>query len=276
MLHPDVERAALVGIAMYPASRGLRKSACFKGATDKATCDLDQLERWQHEYRNPNWRMVFGPSQCWGLDLDVPGENHSDDGVAAFANLVKANGPIPAGPRTRSGGGGIGLIFKHRGEPIIGKTGTPAPGIDPRRGRLSMTIPPSIHHATRKPYYWLAAPWDVNPPVAPDWLLSLVRPPPEPARKAVPQLYDDSRARRALIRAVDAIRTAPSGASNDTLNARAFYVARVVAAGLLSESEAIDALYAAALDRRIPRMEARDTLKSAFRSGWAKPLERVA
>jgi hypothetical protein len=75
---------------------------------------------------------------------------------------------------------------------------------------------------------------------------------------------------------MQAIRDAPSGAGNVTLNRRAYYVARCVAAGALSESEAVEALYAAALDRKIPRLEARDTIKSAFRSGFARPLERAS
>ena len=274
-LHPDIERIALLGWHLYPATRNGRKAAMFKGATDKATCEMETLERWQHEYPEANWRVVCGPSGVWGLDIDAPSPDHSADGIKAFAELAKCYPPLPQGPRTRSGGGGLALFFRHNGEPISGKTGYPEPGIDPRRGRLSVTVPPSIHHRTHRPYRWINAPWDTDLPSAPDWLLSLVKPPPEPELKYNPNVVDDSAARRALIKAMLAVRNAPSGTANDTLNRRAYYVARCVAAGAITEIEAVEALYAAALDRKIPRTEARDTIRSAFRSGLSRPVERV-
>ena len=274
-LHPDIERIALLGWHLYPSTRNARKAAMFKGATDKATCDLEALERWQHEYPESNWRVVCGPSDIWALDIDAPGPDHGADGIKAFAELAKCYPPLPQGPRTRSGGGGLAIFFKGTDQPISGKTGYPEPGIDPRRGRLSVTVPPSIHHRTRRPYRWISAPWDVATPAAPDWLLSLVKPPPEPEYTRNPNVVDDSAARRALIRAMQAVRNAPSGAANNTLNRRAYYVARCVAAGALTETEAVEALYTAALDRKIPGYEARDTIKSAFRSGLARPVELV-
>ena len=44
-----------------------------------------------------------------------------------------------------------------------------------------MTVPPSIHVRTRRPYRWAVAPWDVSLPDAPAWLLKAVAPPPPPA-----------------------------------------------------------------------------------------------
>ena len=272
-LHPDIERVALLGWHLYPASRSLRRAACFKGATDQATCDLEKLEEWQHTYRGCGWRMVFGPSGCWGLDIDAAGKDHAADGIAAFAGLVAQHEPLPARPMSRSGGGGYGLFFRHTGEPITGKSGHPAPGIDPRRGRLSITIPPTIHHRTGAPYRWVTAPWDVSPPVAPAWLLHLVKPPPEPARPRLPQVTSTERAHRRLRRAVDAVLDASSGTANVTLNRESFAVARHVGAGVLNEHEAVEALYAASRHRSIPHREASDTIRSAFRAGCAKPLD---
>ena len=85
--------------------------------------------------------MVCEGSGVWGLDVDVASEDHAADGVAALTMLVAQHGPIPPRPMTRSGGGGVALFFRHRGEPIHGATGWPAPGIDPRRGKLSVTVP---------------------------------------------------------------------------------------------------------------------------------------
>ena len=271
----EIEAVALLGWHLYPAVRrkGV-KAACFKGASRAATCDLDQLAVWAAKYPNCNWRVVMAPSNLWGIDLDAPSDDHKADGISTFAHLAKAYPALPAGPRTRSGGGGLALFFRGTDQPIAGKTGYPAPGIDPRRGLLSVTIPPSIHHSTGRAYRWISAPWDTATPDAPDWLLRLFRPPREPAH-VNRDVIADSKAARALIAAMQAVRDAPSGAANDTLNRRAYYVARCVAAGALSETEAVNALYAAALDRRIPAREAIATLKSAFSSGKSRPLERV-
>ena len=150
-LPTDIERLALLRWRLYPASRR-SKAACIKDPGASATFDLDKLQAWTREFPDCNWRMVCEGSGVWALDVDVPSEDHAADGVAALADLVKRHGPIPTRPMTRSGGGGLALFFRHRGEPIHGATGWPVPGIDPRRGKLSVTVPPSIHVRTRRPY----------------------------------------------------------------------------------------------------------------------------
>jgi hypothetical protein len=79
----------------------------------------------------------MGGSGIWALDVDVPGPDHAADGVKALKELIAAHGPIPPRPATRTGGGGYTLFFRHEGEPISGKSGTPAPGLDLPRGTLS-------------------------------------------------------------------------------------------------------------------------------------------
>ena len=134
-LHLDIERLALLGWRLYPASAHSR-AACIKEPGASATCDPAKLEAWSSEFPGCNWRMVCEGSGVWSLDVDAPSDDHAADGVAALASLVKQYGPIPPRPMTRSGGGGYALFFRHRGVPIHGATGCPVPGIDPRRGRL--------------------------------------------------------------------------------------------------------------------------------------------
>jgi hypothetical protein len=202
------------------------------------------------------------------LDIDAPGEDHAADGIAAMRDLTTQHGPLPLCPATRSGGGGYAVFFRHAGEPIIGKTGHPAPGIDPRRGRQSVTIPPSIHLTTKRPYVWLRPPWQVNAPAAPDWLLHAVRPPPEPPRSAIPDLTDGDKARRyavaALRRAIGRVATAPAGSANDTLNRESFSLAKFL--GVVSEAEIRECLLAGARARAIPIREALATINSGLRS----------
>lgn len=267
-LHPEVERLALLGWRLHPASRHSR-AACIKNAADLATCDLDQLARWAAEFPRCNWRVVMEGSGIWALDVDAPGADHAADGMKALSDLVAVHGPIPARPMTRSGGGGAALFFRHQGEPIAGATGTPAPGIDPRRGRLTVTVPPSIHLTTRRPYRWIAPPWEVAPPIAPAWLLRLVAPPPEPKLSPPRPLAERGRsyAVAALRRAVEQVATAAAGTRNSTLNAAAWSVSRFIASGQLQPAEIAEALAHAARVAGLDRTEVQRTLASALAAG---------
>lgn len=270
-LHPDIERLALLGWRLHPASQYSR-AACIKQAANLATCNLAQLSRWASTFPGCNWRVVMGGSGIWALDIDVPGPDHAADGIAALAALVASNGPLPPRPMTRSGGGGLALFFQHDGERIVGRTGTPAPGIDPRRGALSVTVPPSIHIRTRRPYRWIVPPWELNPPPAPMWLLRLLEPPPEPSASPPASLRhagDTGRAYAigALCRAVEQVATAPNGTRNDALNRAAWGVSRFIRSGLLQPSEIAYALAHAARVAGLDRVETARTLASALASG---------
>ena len=263
----DVKRLALLGWRLHPSSRASR-AACIKRAATAATHDLDRLGQWAREFPGCNWCVVMEGSDIWALDVDAPGPDHAADGIAALAGLVSHHGPLPVRPMTRSGGGGLALFFRHAGEPIIGRTGTPAPGLDPRRGALTITVPPSIHHRTRKPYQWIVPPWEVAPPAAPAWLLALVAPPPvQPAPR--PVLARNGRPGRnyavgALRRAVEQVAVAPGGQRNDTLNRAAWSMARFIGDGLLHPSEIAVALAHAGLVAGLERREVQLTLTSAL------------
>ena len=182
-MHPDLERCALMGWALYPCSR-TGKAGLWKGAQAEATSDLNILSRWSRDHPNCNWRVVFGRSGIWGLDVDSV-ETHAHDGLASMAALVAAHGALPAGPRARSGGGGVLLFFRDPGGlAIVGSTerlGEAWAGIDPKRGAQTQTVPPSVHTVTGRAYRWLVSPWEVSPPDAPEWLRVALRTPPPPA-----------------------------------------------------------------------------------------------
>lgn len=268
MIPQEIEAVALLGWRVYPCSRST-KAARFKGASAAATYDLNVISRWCQEYGQSNWRVVMDGSRIWGLDVDAPGDTHSADGISAMRALVATNGPLPERPMTRSGGGGYGMFFSHTNERIVGTTGVPAPGIDPRRGNLSITIPPSVHVETRRPYSWLTRPWEVNPPAAPTWLLKLVEQPPEPTYSRPPIDTTDA-ARNRLYRAASAVMMAGEGGRNATLNARSYQVGKLIGAGLLGEQEAIEALYGAARSIGLDHCEAKATIRSGILSGMRK------
>jgi bifunctional DNA primase/polymerase-like protein len=270
-LHPDIERVALLGWHLYPGSQHSR-AACFKGASEAATCDLDRLARWSRQFPNRNWRVVFGPSGLWGLDCDVP-PIHEYDGVSALAALIKVHGPLPTGPHLRSGGGGVALFFRHNGQRIIGESGHPAPGIDPRRGRQSQTIPPSLHHLTGRAYRWIVPPWELAAPPAPLWLLRLVEPLPD-TRHRVRRIYTSNEARKKLSHAARAIVQCTPGSRNDTLNRRAYQFGHLIAAGLIGEDETVETLYAAARASGLDHSETKATIKSGIAAGLRRGTGR--
>jgi hypothetical protein len=275
MLPSDVERLALLGWRLYPASVH-SKAACIKAPGASASCDLNQLEAWARQFPGCNWRVVMEGSAIWALDVDAPSQDHAADGVAALARLVAQHGPIPPRPMTRSGGGGLALFFRHRGEPIHGATGWPVPGIDPRRGKLSVTVPPSIHIRTRRPYVWLVAPWDLSPPTAPAWLLQTVGPPPTPPAWPVSDDIATATPERrrhyaeaALRNAIGRVASAHDGQRNDTLNREMFGLLRLARTGDLSMREVADCMAVAARHAGLPAPETQATLRSALRAGGA-------
>lgn len=268
----EIEAVALLGWRVYPACRS-SKAGCFKGATDAASSDLGQIEAWCQEYHSCNWRVVMEGSGIWGLDLDTP-PGHAHDGIGAFNVLVKSHGHLPTRPMLRSGGGGLAIFFRDDGHPISGASGVPRPGIDPRRGRQSQTIPPSRHHATGQPYRWLVKPWEVSPPAAPAWLLGLLKPPPEPPWERRVVASGDI-ARKRLYRAAEAVMNAGQGERNAVLNRKAFYVGTLIGAGMLGEHEAVEALYGAARQAGLTHHEIKDTLRSGINAGRKQPAETI-
>lgn len=271
-LHPDVERLALLGWRLAPATRRGR-AGCFAGYLDAATHDLDRLEAWSRRYAGCNWVVVPHGSGVWALDCDVPGAEHDGDGVAVLRGMCARHGRLPPRPHGRSGGGGHLLVFRDTGHPVRARSGWPQPGLDPKASRCSFTVSPSVHHRTGQPYRWLVAPWELAPPPAPSWLLAAVAPPPEPPRSPLPEVVSTERAWRRLRRALDGIADAQPGTRNDRLNRESFAVARHVAAGKLGEVEAVEALYAAARGAGLPHVEARATIRSGFASGLRCPVE---
>ena len=271
-LHPDIERLALLGWRLHPASQYSR-AACIKGAAEAATSDVDQLGRWYSEFRGCNWRVVMQGSGVWSLDVDAPGPDHEADGITAMTELVARHGQIPPRPMTRSGGGGYALFFQHRGEPIAGRTGTPAPGLDPRRGRLAVTIPPSVHITSRRPYRWITPPWELSPPPAPDWLLRLVAPRLEPAmpdKPTRPEATPEGLRRYALAalrHAGDRVALARPGSRSDMLNAETYALTRFAKDGLLDASEIAITMAYAGRQAGLLTLEVKATLASAMAAG---------
>jgi hypothetical protein len=267
-LHPDIERLALLGWRLVPVTR--QRAGFWKGYIDSATSDLEALSRWQREHPNCNWVVIPEGSGVWALDIDVP--PHHADGQKALQELCEQHGPIPQRPHGRSGSGGHLMIFRDTGVPIRCGSGAIAPGIDARARRNSFTVAPSRNKAGL-PYRWQIAPWEVEPPVAPAWLLRLLQPPPPREWAGGAPIITEGRARRALERAINSVMRACPGQRNSALNAASFTAGGLIAGGLLDQQEATNALYAAGRSIGLGHAECRATIRSGLDGGAKQPLK---
>ena len=268
-LHPDIKRVALLGWRCVPATRS--KKGLFKGYLDAATTDLDQLDRWASEFPGCCWKVVPTGSGVWFLDVDVPGDTHAADGVAALRDLTELHGPLPRRPHGRSPSGGHLLVFRDDGAPIAPGSGRPALGLDTLAGRCCPMISPSRRKGGA--YRWVVAPWEQAPPVAPEWLLRLVAPPPPPPapkRRAAPT---SDRAVAALMRSYHVVADAAPGTRNSALLRRATLLGGYVAAGALDQASVERELIAAGVAAGQSRAEATSTVRSGLRRGVARPIE---
>lgn len=243
----------------------------FGGYLDAATDNLDQLEAWSREYPGCCWKCVPAGSGVWFLDVDVPSADHTNNGVAALRGLCALNGPLPPRPHGRSASGGHLLVFRDAGHPIAPGTARPAAGLDTLAGRCCAMVAPSRRQG--RSYRWVRPPWEVSAPVAPEWLLQLVAPPPSPDRTRRPFVITEDRAMRALTGSFSAIASAGPGQRNAALLRRATLAGGYVAAGMLGLQEAERELIAAGMAAGQSRAEALSTVRSGLRRGALRPIE---
>jgi Bifunctional DNA primase/polymerase, N-terminal len=267
-LHPDIESLARIGWRLYPSTRS--RKGMFKGYIDAATSDLSTLSQWAEQYPGCNWSVIPQGSGTWALDLDTPSLDHAADGVSALRELCDRYGSLPPSPHGRTGGGGDLLVFRDVGHPIRTKTGTPAPGIDPRAGRTPFTVAPSIHRRGGQ-YRWLVAPWELDPPIAPDWLLKQVAPPPVHSMAPTRTPIGMGRAGRCMVLAVRRVLEARPGERNATLNREAFLLGRLVSSGCIERDASLVSLYRAARSAGLDDSECRATIRSGFEAGLRNP-----
>jgi hypothetical protein len=171
----DLEQAALDyagrGWSVIPAQvRGKRPLVRWKPFQREAA-DADQIRAWWARWPEANVSIVTGSlSGLIVIDVDP---RHGGD--RSFAALEKRHGALPKTLESKTGGGGRHLYFVHPGG-VLGNRAGFEPGIDVRGDGGCIVAPPSIH-PSGKPYAWKKGhgPGDVDPAVAPAWLLAIVR-----------------------------------------------------------------------------------------------------
>jgi hypothetical protein len=149
---------------------------------NRATLNPDLLSLWARNYPDANLGIATGGGV---LALDVDTKAGGFDSLHA---LQTEHGELPLTACSRTGGGGLHLLFRvDRGLRIPnsqGGNGGIAPGLDVRGDGGQIVAPPSVHESGQR-YAWERHPRD-GIEFAPEWLVELTtrpRPPNLPPTK---------------------------------------------------------------------------------------------
>ena len=239
--------------------------------------------------------IVVGRAGLVVIDCDRhPG---GDDGIKAFNRLLSANGGNLADvPITKTANGGAHLFFKQpKGEPLGNGRGELPDGIDVR-GVGGFVIAPDAVLPDGKGWQsvngrpLLADAFKAGTiPKLPQWLADNIRPNRQPTRDGIDEYVrgfadmpgaigisrGEAYAAAALQGAAAELSTAPTGKRNETLNAVAFRLGKMVARGWIDEETVTDALLGACDANRYLREHGHratmKTIESGIEAGKKEP-----
>lgn len=242
-----------------------RKVPLIKGWQEQATDEPEQIKLWQDIFRDrlKIWGVPCGPvNDILVLDVDVKG-----GGLDTLKNL---EGQIPLTFAQRTPSGGVHYFFrypkdgKHYGNKVKSLAGYP--GLD-TRGVGGWAA-----------FYGFEANGALQLAVAPDWLTRVAAATSDSGSAAMAVApgsiirLDPSIAEGIVNSALENIRQAPEGESNNVLNVESFKLGQLVASESITRDYAESALFRAALERGKPSYEAKATIKSGLDGGSKKPL----
>lgn len=117
------------------------------------TTDAEQIRTWWTWWPNSNVGIATG-QRSGIMVLDVDGER----GLESLRDYEDRYGPLPETPRSRTGSGGLHLLFAWPGIHLGNTASILGPGLDIRCCGGLIVAPPSIH-ASGRPYQWEVSPW---------------------------------------------------------------------------------------------------------------------
>jgi Bifunctional DNA primase/polymerase, N-terminal/AAA domain len=181
------------GWRVIPIAPGQKFPAGFGQWQNQATTDLAVIDAWWGtSYPAHGVGVATGAeSGIFVVDIDKAA------GRAVLAQWVEQHGPLPETVEAITGSGdGTHLVFRHPGERVRTRRGTPGDtrgipvGIDVRGDGGQFVAAPTIHPSGGR-YQWVQgrAPWEHEIADAPAWLLDIVcdrgEPPAPPAPPAL-------------------------------------------------------------------------------------------
>ena len=250
----------------------------------KATTDEAQIRAWWARWPNALIGMAPGWAGGYVVDLDPKGESVE----AVEARLAEALGaPLPAGPRTITQSGGRHLWFRRPEGAHFPNDPPGLKNIDIRCDGGYVILPPSVL-ANGNAYQWEGEPFDpATAPEVPPTLLKLIAdrklyrhdhdgPALSPRDSGPARVLASDRpgeeakrryARAALDRIAADLARAPQGTRGTALFTAACQLGRFIAAGAISEREALAALEDGADANGLMREDGRNRVSRDIRRG---------
>lgn len=208
------------------------------------------------------------------LVLDIDGL----DAMNALEALQDEHGDLPDTWRVGTSRGQH-IYFRYTGDDLRNTNGVLGPGIESKTQGSTVHAAGSVHRSGHV-YEWLSpfSPAECKLAPAPEWLVAMLRKKPEPQHEAPPAAprppippgsraaaREDSYKRKAWAQIIGELATAGEGGRNATLFRVAASAFKAVNAGVISQSEAEQALYVQARAIGLDTLEIRATIQSAFR-----------
>jgi hypothetical protein len=245
--------ALALGLPAFPVGAD-KRPACPRGFLAAAAEPAAIRDLWRH-YPGPLVGVPTGAVSGFdALDIDAPRHPEAAGWLAARRDRL----PATWTHRTRSGG--LHLLFAHR-PGLRNWAGHPVLGVDGRCDGGYICWWPGAG---------LPIECDAEPAPWPEWLLAEIASRPTTRTERSPTVAATNYraasryATAALRHAAERMARAPIGTRNTALNAEAFGLAGLVAAGSLDGQAVADALAAAATTAGLPAAEILATLGSAF------------
>lgn len=257
------------GLQVFALAPRAKLPATEHGCKD-ATCNADAVRAmWTDSACNVGIAMGVD-SGVFALDID------GEAGSLTYRTWQAMHGAMPTTPVVLTSRG-MHVYLRHPGEQVAirNSAGTVGDGIDVRTDGGYLVAPPSVH-PSGSAYAWAEGTSPASVPFAdaPDWLIRKLLERPKPAPHASPAVAYGGHTRygqRALDEECMELQRAQEGQRNHALNALAFRVGQLVAAGHLQESSALSDVRRSAASCGLDERETRATLASGFNAGLASP-----
>jgi Protein of unknown function (DUF3987)/Bifunctional DNA primase/polymerase, N-terminal len=251
---------AAAGLPVFPA--GPDKRPLLAGWQEKATTEEKQIRTWWKTNLVAVPAIVVGRAGLVVIDCDRhPGGN---DGIEAFNRLLRTKGGSLADvPMTRTARGGAHLFFKQpKGEPLGNRRGELPDGIDVRGVGGFVIAPDAVlpNGQSWRPINGtplLAEAFKAGTiPELPPWLVEIIGRNRKPNGQGISSCLADkpgpdssSRGKAYAAAALDGaaaeLSAAPIGKRNETLNALAFRLGRMIERGWADDKTVTEALLSA-------------------------------
>ena len=253
------------------------KPPAVRGWQQVATTDPVQIQHWWNKFPEAVPGIELRRSGLVVIDAD---RHDGPDGVAAMSKLVAGHGDLPGGPRTKTAGEGLHLIFKQPDGVKLGNgEGSLPEGINVRGAGGYIVGPGAVRpdgarYRTAEDAPDLAEAFANDTiPILPDWLADIIRKggsntDPVPTQtNGSPGDRERAFAAAALANCVEEIQQAGRGTRNNTLNSVAYRLGRMIARGWIEESAVVDGLLHASHTNGLVTDDGLESVRRTIESG---------